>query len=205
MKILGYGEDALTLWAIKNKLSTILNLLNDSSSPSNCKIFFRPSFGRSGGAESSQFGEFDFILLSEKQLYLGESKWSRSSEKIAGGILDLRKEQVLRHTIFKFYVQEWAFGNYSSWHDFEELAVAKLQNQRINKPIAPSGSLLVINLKTVLEIIQQHFKILPPIRNVLLFLHSGSPDNLLPKSAGTDFEVVCVDYSDGVIENFVEL
>ena len=74
MQILGYGEDALTLWAMKNKLDVILEALNDSSDPSTCQVFFRPSFGRSGGDKSPQFGEFDFIILSQNGLYLGESK-----------------------------------------------------------------------------------------------------------------------------------
>ncbi len=63
MQILGYGEDALTLWALQNKLMEILKFLDDSSDQPECKIFFRPSFGRRGGAGSSQFGEFDLRLL----------------------------------------------------------------------------------------------------------------------------------------------
>ena len=69
MEILGYGEDALTLWALKNKLPLILSALNDSSSLSQCKAFFRPSFGRRGGPSSAQFGEFDFILLIFRSLF----------------------------------------------------------------------------------------------------------------------------------------
>ena len=69
MNILGYGEDALTLWALQNILPFILEMLHDSSVPSQCDVFFRPSFGRRGGKRSSQFGEFDFIILSEDRLY----------------------------------------------------------------------------------------------------------------------------------------
>jgi hypothetical protein len=57
----GYGEDALTLWALTNKLPTILEKLRDNSAPSECEVLFRPSFGRRGGEINAQFGEFDFI------------------------------------------------------------------------------------------------------------------------------------------------
>lgn len=116
MDIYAYGEDALTLWALKNKLGLILGLLNDTSSLDECRAFFRPSFGRGKGAV---FGEFDFILLSKHSVYLGESKWDRSSEKIEAGDLTLRMEQQRRHIIFKFYLTEWAFGQYKTWSEFE--------------------------------------------------------------------------------------
>jgi hypothetical protein len=205
MEIRGYGEDALTLWALKNKLPAILEELDDKSSLSECKVLFRPSFGRSGGPNSAQFGEFDFILLSKGQLYLGESKWHRSSENINNGFFELREEQLLRHKIFRFYVEEWAFGRYTSWPEFEKAATIELQAQSIYKPIAPAASLLTDNLKTVLNVVKQHFEMLPPIKNVLLYLYYGSTTHLLPQSAGTDFEVVRIDCSEGVIENFVIL
>ena len=52
MKVLGYGEDALTLWALQNRLIQILDFLDDPSGPPECKVFFRPSFGRRGGSGS---------------------------------------------------------------------------------------------------------------------------------------------------------
>ena len=79
MELLGYGEDGLTLWAIKNRLDTILDKLKDDSDPNNCLVYYRPSFGRRGGLKSAQFGEFDFILLSEHGIYLVESKWDKLS------------------------------------------------------------------------------------------------------------------------------
>jgi len=63
-KILGYGEDALTLWALKNKLSISLNAFEDQTNPEDCIVFYRPSFGRSGGTLSAQFGEFDALVAS---------------------------------------------------------------------------------------------------------------------------------------------
>lgn len=207
MEIRGYGEDALTLWALKNKLPEILKELDDKSSLLECKALFRPSFGRRGGENSAQFGEFDFILMSKDQLYLGESKWHRSSENIANGFLALREEQLLRHKIFRFYVEEWAFGYYTSWPEFEKTARIRFQTLGINKPIAPAESLLMENLKTVLNVVKQHFEKPPSIKNVLLYLYYGSATYLLPKSAGLglDFAVVNIDCSDGVSENFVAL
>src|SRR3990172_9347373 len=146
MEILGYGEDALTLWSLKNKLGFILASLGDSSDISKCLAFFRPSFGRRGGKRRSEFGEFDFIILAEQDLYLGESKWDKSSEIIVNGLMDLRPEQILRHTLFKFYIDELAFGNYPDWGECERRCKELLRQIGINKPIAPSGSLLATNL-----------------------------------------------------------
>lgn len=69
-KIMGYGEDALTIWALKNKLSIILGAFNDQTDPKDCLVFYRPSFGRSGGSGSAEFGEFDAIVASKQKIYL---------------------------------------------------------------------------------------------------------------------------------------
>lgn len=204
MKIFGYGEDALTLWALENRLSSLLEQVEDTSPPEQCKVFFRPSFGRRGGENSSQFGEFDFILLSSRLIYLGESKWHRSSEKIQNNILALREEQLLRHEIFRFYVQEWAFGNSTDWAAFAETAWINL-GQKGKKPIAPAGSLLAANLQTVLEIIRQHFSMQPPVLNMLLYLHNGTGQELPQHVTDADFKVVNIDYSTDCCENFIRL
>lgn len=73
-KIFGYGEDALTLWLLKNQPHEILRQFNDEGKPSDCLVFYRPSFGRSGGPDSAEFGEFDAILASKENVYLIESK-----------------------------------------------------------------------------------------------------------------------------------
>jgi len=205
MQILGYGEDALTLWALQNKLETILQAIGDASSTESCKVFLRPSFGRSGSSKSSQFGEFDFIILADTRLYLGESKWTRSSEKLSQGILELRPEQLLRHRLFKFYVEHWAFGNYATWDEFRNKARTELQNLGIEKPLAPTNSLLAENLQTVLGMIQKCYSSLPKMQNVLLYLHNGATDEPLPQGAGEDFVVVTIDYSEAAVANFVKL
>lgn len=205
MEILAYGEDALTLWALKHKLPHMLELLHDSSTIADCQVFFRPSFGRSGGPTSSQFGEFDFIVLAKDCIYLGESKWDRSSEKMQDGLLTLRSEQLLRHEIFQFYVEEWAFGQYQTWQAFEVAARPKLQLRGINKPIAPAGSLLAANLQTVLRVIRSHYSRAPQVKNLLLYLHVGVLTQRLPHTAGKDFEVIVVDYAACTFDHFIKL
>jgi hypothetical protein len=205
MQIFGYGEDALTLWAIKDKLDVILEAVEDSSDPSMCQVFFRPSFGRRGGDSSSQFGEFDFILLSKDRLYLGESKWIRSSEKVKGGILELRDEQKRRHEVFKFYVKQWAFGHHSSWREFTDKARLELESGA-TKPLAPENSLLATNLLTVLGVIEEHYASRPDIRDVLLYFYDGETVEQLPQKASEDFDLVCIDYSQAdTLGNFIRI
>jgi hypothetical protein len=203
MRILGYGEDALTLWAIKNKLDVILGTVGDLSDPSICQVFFRPSFGRSGGDTSPQFGEFDFIILSQTRLYIGESKWDRSSQRLKDGVLELRAEQKRRHEIFKFYVEQWAFGSYSSWGEFTNKA--KLQLNGIERPLAPENSLLASNLQTVLGVVRKYYASLPDIRNVLLYFHDGTTAEQLPQKASEGFDLVCIDYSGDTFDNFIRI
>jgi hypothetical protein len=64
--IMGYGEDALTLWALKHQTAEILREFEDKTAPSDCLIFYLPSFGGNGGTKSAEFGEFDAILTSKK-------------------------------------------------------------------------------------------------------------------------------------------
>jgi len=205
MQILGYGEDALTLWAIKNKLDVILETVNDSSDPSMCQVFFRPSFGRRGGDSSPQFGEFDFILLSKGRLYLGESKWIRSSEKLKGGVLELREEQKRRHEIFQFYVERCAFGSYSSWREFTDKARLELESGAA-KPLAPENSLLATNLQTVLGVIKEYYTSKPDMRDVLLYFYDGATVEQLPQKGSGDFDLVCIDYSGAdILDNFIRI
>ena len=86
--MIGYGEDSLTLWALKNRLADILDD-DDDTSLEECKIFYRPSFGRRNG-----IGEFDFIIVSNIKIYLGESKW------LAKDIVNDRYIRVSRHRKF---------------------------------------------------------------------------------------------------------
>ncbi len=62
-EIFGYGEDALTLRLLMKQISFILGN-EDKTLLSDCLVFYRPSFGRSGGSKSAEFGEFDAIIAS---------------------------------------------------------------------------------------------------------------------------------------------
>ena len=200
MKVYAYGEDAVTLWAIKSKLGEILSLLNDDSIEEKCEVFYRPSFGRSGGPKSSQFGEFDFIILSENILYLGESKWDGSSE-LQKGILELRDEQKLRHRLFTFYVEEW-FKCDGDWPSF--IHNANPQDKGIDKPIVPENSLLARNLKTVLQIISNHFSTKPEFENLILYLYNRTLSEQVPQQVSKEFKLASIDYSEATLTNMSE-
>ena len=207
MEIRAYGEDALTFWALKYKFEYILQKLEGEPNLSKCQAFYRPSFGRRGGKNSSQFGEFDFILLTKNCVYLGEGKWDGSSEKIINGKLELRDEQLLWHKLFKFYINEWAFGSYESseWKRFSNDAKPKLIRESIEKPIAPEHSLLAENLRIVLQLIKEHYPKKPPIKNVLLYFHNHLSDDQIPEIARDNFEVISIDYSKVTIGNYIKL
>lgn len=195
MKILAYGEDSLTLWALNNKLPLILNLLTDNTDPSDCIIFFRPSFGRSGGSKTSQFGEFDFIIFSNLRLYLGESKWDKSPE-IKDGVIELRNKQVQRHKLFESYVDKWYGHNYT-WDMFW---AKESNNFSFEKPLAPKGSLLANNLETILTMINRYYQHKPDVKNVLLYLHDNQ-QHALPNKVSDCFVLVNISYSDGKYKN----
>ena len=198
MKLYVYGEDGLTLWALKYQLSDILRQLNDNSKASDCELFYRPSFGRRGGPRSSQFGEFDFIILAKERLYLGESKWDRSPELTELNTIKLRQEQLTRQGLFAFYVREWAFGDYDSWEDF--IGKAK---ERAPKPLAPLGSLLSKNLRDILIIIKNHFSVCPQIQDVLLYLYTGS--SLVPVGVNGNFKIVPIKYPVEDSRNYISI
>jgi hypothetical protein len=211
MKLYGYGEDALTLWALKMKLPEILEALEDNSHSSDCELFFRPSFGRRGGEKSSQFGEFDFLILAKDRLYLGESKWDRSPEVTDTGTIELRKEQIVRHRLMAFYVRHWVFGQYSSWEEFYEAAPPLLKQEEINKTLPLYDRLLTKNLKSIKKIISRHFSNKPAIHNVLLYLYRSSGKKPLPievKTSGFEkvkFEIVKIKYPVSDIGNYISI
>jgi hypothetical protein len=207
VQIIGYGADALTLWALKDRLGVILHELDDRSDASLCKVFYRPSFGRRGG---SQFGEFDFLLLAEGHLYLGETKWHRPSHRLTDRVTALHPSQKSRHRTFKHYVRRWAFGPYddSEWQQFErEWRSAPPKGG--SDSAAREGTLLADNLRTVLGVIRNYYQgAVPGMVDVLLLLHQGQPVHQLHKVTRDGFVLVAVDYSDAAFlegERFVEL
>lgn len=176
--IIGYGEDALTYWALSTRLGWILDKLKDPSDPEDCLVLYRPSFGRRGGPNSAQFGEFDAILATPMCVYLIESKWGGSSE-LKGGIITLRPEQTLRHEIFKWYLKTWTPD--TPWKMFLERNVDKGLE---GKSIAPARSKLAKNLEHILRLLHGRFPH-ADVQNVLLYFYKGGqkvPVSVEPES-----------------------
>jgi len=202
--ILGYGEDALTLWTLRQHASKILDEFQDRTPISNCLIFYRPSFGRHGKANSSVFGEFDGILVSREKIFLIESKWDNLTEFSNSEFL-LREEQTLRHKIFSWYLTHWSKNYLNNWQTF----VNENQNDFKfgNKTIAPEDSLLARNLELILNKIQENCESYPSennIRNVLLFFYNAEKSKP-PTKTNDAFKLIPIEYNREIKGNFVTL
>jgi hypothetical protein len=177
-KIFGYGEDALTLWLLKNKPEQILTRFSDKTEPSDCLAFYRPSFGRRGGPDSAEFGEFDAILASKENVYLIESKWDNHRQNTKTELM-LRPEQTERHEVFRWYLSNWNSGK-----EFIE-----------GKKIAPENSLLAMNLQHVLIQLRQccpNSTNPDHVRNVVLYFHGSK--SRPPQNVPEGFTLVAVEY-----------
>jgi hypothetical protein len=174
MPIIGYGEDGLTYWALTTRLQDILRALDDNTTAAKCTVFFRPSFGRSGGPESAQFGEFDAILATPKAVHLIESK--RDNGLNNGRPVVLREVQVWRHHIFTWLLARWRNRGFHLWDAFRADAQADFVRQFPNRPLAPLDSLLARNLDYILrQLCGNGFG--KDTRNVLLYFHrAGAPE-----------------------------
>jgi len=205
-KILGYGEDALTLWALKHCTSDILESFQDQTAPSDCLIFYRPSFGRHSKEGSAVFGEFDAILVSSQNIYLIESKWDNLLT-YDDNELALRPEQVTRHSIFSWYITRWDRKYSSNWKSFVKDHQYEFQKKIRTKNIAPTGSLLATNLEFILNKLLEHCKTFSPvdnIKNVLLFFYNKEKSTP-PSKINRPFKLVSIDYSQEITGNFVTL
>jgi hypothetical protein len=202
-KILGYGEDAFTLWGLKRHTSKILNRFQDKTAPSKCLTFYRPSFGRRSRKGNSVFGEFDAIIVSPRNIYLIESKWDNLAENRKNEI-KLGKEQRLRHEIFSWYLTHWNKKYSGHWERFRENHKGKFKFQ--TKTIPLKGSLLATNLEFILAMALKHCKAISPknVKNVLLFFHDGKRPKKLSKISKT-FKVVTIDYGKKTKGNFINL
>jgi hypothetical protein len=154
MKILGYGEDSLSLHALSTGLADILRQLDDDSDPAGSLVFFRPSFGRKGpganGPSSAQFGEFDAIIGTPRAVYLVEAKWWRE-ERTTGDEYILNEIQLRRHRVFRAYLQEHFRQAWSNWAVFEERMRSLLRGEHSYLNPAPMDSDLARNLAYILR------------------------------------------------------
>lgn len=159
MKVLGYGEDGLTLKYLTEHIREIASELQGEISEEDISkflLFFRPSFGRKGGKNSCEFGEFDSILATLNLIYLIESKWNNCEKK-------LTKVQILRHKIFRWYCEKWISGNYKSLKELSEKCKEEFENKSenefgIKKIIDNENNEIYKNLEYVLKELKDHFK-----------------------------------------------
>lgn len=201
-EILGYGEDALTLWALKHHISKILGEFQDKTKLSDCLIFYRPSFGRHSKANSSVFGEFDAILASRENICLIESKWDNLTEFDKDELM-LSDVQTLRHEVFSWYLTHWSKKYSNNWESFIK---EHHDNFEFNdKTIAPKDSLLARNLEAVLSKLHEHCQNVSSdnIKNVLLFFHDAK--NTPPTKTNKGFILIPINYSKEINGNFVTL
>lgn len=174
-EILGYGEDALTLWALQHHLSRLLKKYKDQTDPKKCLVFYRPSFGRAGGKKSSEFGEFDAIVASQEKIYLIESKWYNNG-KTKTYTQIIKPVQLTRHEILSWYIIHWNREYTNKWKKFAQKQTDDFRRNFKRRPIAPPDSLLARNLEFILNKLHNHckkFQGKASIRNVLLFFHTG--------------------------------
>jgi len=205
-RIFGYGEDAFTLWALKHYKSEILKSFQDKTSPSDCLVFYRPSFGRSGGEQSAEFGEFDAILVSSENIYLIESKWDNLAS-FKNSEVTLRQEQKIRHRIFSWYILHWDEKYSNDWESFVKEQRDDFQREFKERRIAPTGSLLATNLEFILTMLQKHFGKVSSERNaknVLLFFYNKNKSTP-PTKITKGFNLVAIDYSEEIKGNFIPL
>jgi hypothetical protein len=174
VKMVVYGEDGLTLWALKNRLKTIIDR-DDHTEASDCTVLYRPSFGRKGGDKSVQFGEFDFAILTRKRIYLGETKWHKGTSGALRGEMKLKDVQRLRHQVMATYIRVWFASPDRAWDvSMPDRVEAEFEASSINKLAPRRDSTTRRNLIRFLEIAGQRFAKQPEVKNILLVV---SDDN----------------------------
>jgi len=188
--IIGYGEDALTFWALKNRFEEILGKLGDESKQSDCTVFYRPSFGR-GGSNTANFGEFDAIVSTKTHVYLIESKWE-GEKRVPRRSVNLSKPQCDRHTIFAEYFRKWnrSQGKLSF--------TARMSGEHLqdtpSKRTTPAKSELTNHLQLVLLRVATRGDdgMKKELKKVLLFLHREEDENMRISVEPDDFTPILV-------------
>lgn len=204
VKLFGYGEDFLTLWVLNEHIETILKKFKDDTASSDCLVFYRPSFGRRGGANSPEFGEFDAILASRENIYLIESKWDNLGNTSKSDLV-LREEQILRHKIFSWYVLHWNKKYINEWETFVD--DNKRDFEFNGKPMVSikhdRKCLLAMNIEFVLSKLIEHCP-QRNIKNVLLFFFRRDSSRA-PSNVDKNFTLISIDYSREMQGNYIEL
>ena len=185
----------------------MLEKFKDNTKPSNCLVFYRPSFGRSGGKDSAEFGEFDAIIASKENIYLIESKWDNLSNYKKKRIV-LREEQLVRHKVFTWYLTHWSKNYSGKWQEFMENNKDNfIQGKKLPTVREGKQCILATNLEFILSKVLDHckgFSSRVNIKNVLLFFYN-SKVSTPPTEVNTDFTLISLDYSKKTKGNFIEI
>jgi len=213
-EIIEYGEDGLTLKMIKTKsmleeFFDELEIKADEELINNSLIFYRPSFGRAGGDDSQQFGEFDAIIAVKGKVFLIESKWYGYNDgdkgQITKRIIDpdsLRENQVDRHRVFKFYFLNWEyFSNNVSKIDQDFLKKFETETGKRGEALMTKNTTLFKNTKYIIEKIKNKFKDENMICDdvyVYFYPKKFNKEEFFPKKYGmeqhVDFKIARVGY-----------
>jgi hypothetical protein len=193
--IIGYGEDALTLWALSQRMPEILLQLGDATASSDAIVFYRPSCGRGGpvGEDGlrSLFGEFDAIIGTALGVYPVEAKWHHS-DGVRGGRVTLKENQLLRHDIFGTYVKLWRGAtpaDKKTWEAFVRYAKPHFETAHVGRQLVFS-TISSGNVRYLLERLQPCGD---TVRNVLLFV---CPVGFVPpRVAPASFKLVVINYA----------
>jgi hypothetical protein len=207
-RLFGYGEDALTYWAITSKLDEILRTLGDKSYPSATIMLYRPGFGRRGGIDlqanmgsfSAEFGEFDAILGTPQAVYLVESKRD-SPSRTRDYSITLTGLQSRRFAIMRWYLETWRESRPKDWKTFVARQETVFQVKFPGYRMAPAESRLAQNLEFVLRTLGECGA---PVQDVLLFIgQAGSPKPIRVKPAG--FKLVKLEYKPLVSSGYFQI
>jgi hypothetical protein len=187
----GYGEDALTYWALNNRLGEVLDQLEDPSSIEECIAFFKPGIGR-GGRSHTSFGEFDAILVTPLCMYLMEARWSRSSEFSTAG---LSHGQIERHRNIEWIAINWM--RKEPFHDFVKRKADDFRDFTGGKELPPIGSEVFKRLEFVIgeaRRVGRGSKVL--VKHVVLILMEEGSRKVVPQFP-RPFHTVKVYYKKG--------
>lgn len=171
MRITTYGEDGLTLWALANRLESILRAVGDATDAADAVVLFRPSFGRRAPSQrrtdrsplrESQFGEFDAIVGTKQNALALEFKREGCSEyrkRDGRWVIELRREQYRRHEVFDWYLQQYSDYVSAGGQGIQKRFIPHLSSEghqpMLRSPgnapaLPPGGSTLAKNLECIL-------------------------------------------------------
>jgi hypothetical protein len=207
-KILGQGQDLLTLWATKDRTNTILKKHKDTTPTSQCLTFYRPNFGKNIGTHNAESGEFDAIIASKQNIYLIETKWD-NLKKHTKTKLTLKKQQLLRHEIFAWYLVNWHKKYTGQWQNFVNDNIHALNATKKKLPThhEDKTKMLTENLEFALGKLKSHctgLRSRANIKNVTLFFYN-SQTSKPPTQTNPDYTIIPLDYNKKLHQNYIQL